>query len=319
VDHVFAIAARDELWSGGVLLESRTSHGEARCRGNEIDADDRRDTLLVDLAESRMAAMRELAREMSDARIRLVASARRVNGMHREEASMSITIGFVSIVTTPEHAIADSELLRGSGVRRPRRRSGLPDQSGGMAALQMLWQNGSAAVLLHEAAGHAAEHDHEPLQWPPWLTIRDEPDFAFDDAGNQTRPADLNQESPKCLRRETFRDIPLPRMTNLIARQTNAPWSLPDERIDVHFIAGGAYEPLTEVVTISIASADLVRRGESIPLAPFHIRVPRARIARALAGASGGPLRYPGVVCAREGQEVVVGSFAPVMLTTELM
>jgi hypothetical protein len=54
------------------------------------------------------------------------------------------------------------------------------------------------------------------------------------------------------------------------------------------------------------------------PLAPFDIRVPRDRIARAIACATGEPLRYPGVVCAREGQEVVVGSFAPLMITTEL-
>ena len=55
------------------------------------------------------------------------------------------------------------------------------------------------------------------------------------------------------------------------------------------------------------------------PLAPFQIRVPRERVARAIVGASGEPLRYPGVVCAREGQELVVGSFAPLMITAELL
>ena len=40
----------------------------------------------------------------------------------------------------------------------------------------------------------------------------------------------------------------------------------------------------------------------------------RANIARAFIGASGEPLRYPGVICSREGQELVVGSSAPLLL-----
>jgi hypothetical protein len=303
VAYLFSIAARDELWSGGVLIESRASHGQARCRGNEIDAADVADPILIERAQARMSAMRAIARGMRDARVRLVANARRVNDYERDEASMSVTINGVSVVIGP----GDPVPLR--------LRSG---QASAGEGLPFLWRNGSAAVLLHEAAGHAAEHQQHS-DWPSWLTIRDEPDFEIDDAGEQTRAVDLTTEPPACMRRESFRDVPLPRMTTLIARQQNAPWSLPAERIEVHLVAGGAYEPLTGIVTLSIAVADRIINDDVTPLAPFEIRVSRERIARAIAGATGEPLRYPGVVCAREGQEVVVGSFAPLMITTELL
>jgi len=303
VEYLFSIAARDELWSGGVLIESRASHGQARCRGNEIDATDVADAVLIERAEARMSEMRAIARDMSDARVRLVASARRVNDHERDEASMSVTIDGVSVVISPGDALP------------LRLRSG---QAPAGEGLPILWRNGSAAVLLHEAAGHAAEHHHQ-TKWPSWLTIRDEPDFAVDDAGNDTRAIDLTQHPPACMRRESFRDVPIPRMSTLIARQHDAPWPLPDDRIEVHLLAGGAYEPLTGIVTLSIAVADRIHKDDVTPLAPFRIRVPRERVARALVGATGEPLRYPGVVCVREGQEVVVGSFAPLMMTTELL
>jgi len=306
VEYLFSIAGRDELWSGGMLIESRASHGQARCRGTEIDAADLADPHLIERAESRMTVMRALAREMSDARVRLVASARRVNDYERDEASMSITVGGVSVVTTSEHARTDFPSPRRSVEKVTH------------AGLPILWRNGSAAVLLHEAAGHAAEHDHK-TDWPSWLTIRDEPDFAIDDAGNETRAVDLMHEPPACMRRESFRDVPLPRMTSLIARQQDAPWSMPDDRIEIHLIGGGAYEPLTGMVTVSVAVADVVHGDDVTPLAPFRIHVARDRVARAIAGAAGEPLRYPGVVCVREGQEVAVGSFAPLMITMELM
>ena len=306
MEYLFSIAARDELWSGGVLIESRASHGRANCRGNEIEAVGIGDRELIRRAESRMKPMRALARKLRDARVRLVASARRVSDYERDEASMSITIGGVSVVTTAEAMQLPAP--RVSGERVPKAGEGLP----------ILWKNGSAAVLLHEACGHAAEH-HQQSSWPKWLTIHDEPAFEIDDANEPTRVVDLTREAPAASRRESFRDVPLKRMTNLVARQQNAPWSVPDERIEIELVAGGAYEPLTGMVTVSIAVADLVRGGESIPLQRFQIHVARDRVARAIAGASGEPLPYPGVVCAREGQELVVGSFAPLMLTTELL
>jgi hypothetical protein len=99
-------------------------------------------------------------------------------------------------------------------------------------------------------------------------------------------------------------------MTHLIARQTNAPFVLPSERIDVQLIAGGAYDPLTDIVTIDVAVSSA---------GPFTIRRSRAEVAASLTGASGEPIRYPGVICSREGQELYVASHAPVMITDRLL
>ena len=157
-------------------------------------------------------------------------------------------------------------------------------------------------MLLHEAIGHATEHGHAPLEWPPWLRVRD--------AARDGRVANLLAgEQPAATRRESFRDVPLRRMTNLVVEQHGAPFELPDDRIEIQLVAGGAYEPLTEIVTINVAISDA---------GPFTIRAPRRAIARSLVGAQGNPIRYPGVICSREGQELYVGSHAPVIVTTEL-
>ncbi|HJW96399.1 MAG TPA: hypothetical protein VJ901_22505 [Thermoanaerobaculia bacterium] len=286
--YVFSIAARDELWSGGVLIESRASHGRARCRGNEIDAVSIADPELIARSESRIASLREMART-HDGRVRIVASSRRVNTYERDE----------SVITRPSP--------RRSGEKVAKPDEGLP----------LLWKNGSASVLLHEACGHAAEHGHQSI-WPAWLTIHDEPDFLIDDANEPTRITDLTKESPSTSRRKSFNDIPLKRMTTLIARQHDAPRSLPHERIEIEAVDGGAYEPLTGIVTLDIVVADLVRGDDLTPLQPFRIEAHRERIAASIKGAKGDPLCYDGVVCSREGQELVVGSFAPLMLTETL-
>jgi hypothetical protein len=302
VEYVFSIAARDELWSAGILLESRTSHGRARCRGNEIDALSIADRDLLARSESGMEPLREIARTLRDARVRIVASARRVNDYERDEATMTITVDGISVVATTRPA------PRRSGEQVAKPDEGLP----------LLWKNGSGSVLLHEAAGHAAEHDHWST-WPAWLTIHDDPDFDIDDANEKTRIADLAKEPPACTRRASFNDVPLKRMTNLVARQHSAPWSLPNDRIEIELVAGGAYEPLTGIVTLNIVVADLARGNGITPLEPFQLKAHRDRIANSLLGATGDAIRYPGVVCVREGQELVVGSFAPLMLTMELL
>jgi hypothetical protein len=129
------------------------------------------------------------------------------------------------------------------------------------------------------------------LHWPEWLHI----------------------DNPLTMRRATFRDVPLLRMTNLVARATGAPFELPETRIEVLLVDGGAYDPLTDVVTLRIAAADLVERDQTLRVAPFTLTRSRSDIR--LLGATGEPIRYPGVICSREGQELVVGSHAPVMVT----
>ncbi len=293
----FAIAARDELWAGGRRLESRLMHGMARQEGSEITARDEPDAALVAACEKAMSEARAAAAATIDARVRVVVRATRCgtgsptrpaaregglrppdgleNPSHMEtETTFTVTIAGVSIVSTPEHIIDDTNQLRSLLGQRPTLNGEHP----------IVWHGGSAAVLLHEAIGHPSEHGAPPVQWPPWLRV----------------------DAPLAMRRESFSDVPLMRMTHVIVSQQNAPFALPEERVDVHLVAGGAYDPLTDVVTVEVA----------VPR--FTIRAPRAEIARALRGATGAPLRYPGVICSREGQELHVPSAAPVMITAPL-
>ncbi len=277
----FAIATRDELWLRGRLVESRLSHGEAIEDDRGITASDARDDVLVSACEREMERMQDVMPR--DARVRLVATA------STEEASSTMTIGMrgLSIVTSPEHAREDYELLRSIAATDP---EGEPVDYHGVP---IIWRNGSSAVLLHEAIGHAKEHEHAPIDWPPWLEV----------------------DVPLQLRRASFSDIPLLRMTTVTARNAGVPpaGQAPSRRpaIEILLVAAGGYEPLTETITLRIAAANY--KGRRLP--PFDMRESRAAVAHALIAAEGEPIRYPGVVCSREGQELVVGSFAPVMVT----
>jgi len=270
----FALAALDEIWVGGALAERRLTHGVAEQRGNEIVATDARDDSLLRRCSLSMQRLRDAMPR--DLRVRLVSRA----STEGDEATMTVWVGGVSIVTDAEHVEEDVS----SALAQPP----LSKAAAGTAALQtIVWHNGSGSILLHEAYGHAKEHNAPPLEWPSWLSI----------------------DAPLTMRRESFRDVPILRMTKVVVAQNGAPFELPDERIDVYFVAGGAYDPLTDIVTIDVARA-------SVP--PFTIRAPRVVIAQSLAGASGDPVRYPGVVCSREGQQLVVGSYAPTLITAGL-
>ena len=270
----FASASRDELWINGVRVESRLSHGVAIDEDDRIVARDDYDEELVHRCDERIADLRKSVRD--DVRMRLVASARRVRDVVMDEATITTTKNGVSIVGT-------------EWIDQPPITPGLP----------ILWRNGSASVLLHEAIGHAAEHDAPPVAWPQWLSVRDEPQFPFDDCGNETRVVDLMREPPSAFRRESFRDVPLRRMSNVVVRG-NHDFDA-SEYVEVFVVRSGAYDPLTDVVTIDLGT--------------FTLRKTRAEIAASIIGARGEPIRYPGVVCSREGQEIVVGSQAPEMLT----
>ncbi|HXA19964.1 MAG TPA: hypothetical protein VN380_23495 [Thermoanaerobaculia bacterium] len=274
----FAIASRDELWLRGTLMESRLMHGQARQHGQVIEATDARDERLVRACDDAIDAVTSAIAALRDARVRTVVRATRENGVESVETTMTITIGGLSVVTTPADVPIDSALLHVLAEAKP---------AMSIRSLPIVWQNGSAAVLLHEAIGHANEHGSAPVSWPSWLSV----------------------DAPLVTRRETFRDAPLPRMKHLVARQTGAPFAPPSQHIEVQLIAGGAYDPVTDVVTINVAVSTA---------GPFTIRRTRAQIAAALAGAVGEPVRYPGVICSREGQELYVASHAPVMITEAL-
>lgn len=181
--------------------------------------------------------------------------------------------------------------------------------------LPLLFLSGSGGVLLHEIAAHPLIAGHQLPQLPDWLTITDDPSIpglgflgARDDCGRPTRPASIHRgEIPAALRRSSFRDVPLPRMSSLVV-EGNAPCEIPDDRIEVHLIEHGAWDPDRDVITLNVQRADVFVRGVQRPAPRFTIEASRNVLARALSGARGRPVRYPGVICSEEGQRVPVGT-----------
>jgi hypothetical protein len=277
----FAIATRDELWLHGRLVERRLSHGEAFDDDRGIHATDARDETLVAACDVAMNELRACV--VADARVRLVAEAS-VDGV---VMTIVVTIANLSVVTTPAHFEHDVALLRDAHLARASD-GAIPSRD-----VALLWKHGSAAVLLHEAIGHPLEHGQASLELPSWLRV----------------------EVPLQSRRASFKDVPLLRMTDVIARQHDAPFALPSQRIEILLVDGGAYDPISELVTLRIAAAHVMDGDRVRALPPFTIEETRANVVRAIRGASGEPLRYPGVICSREGQELVVGSYAPLLLT----
>jgi hypothetical protein len=273
----YAVATLEELWSNDRLTERRLSHGEAREDERGIVAIDNRDDALVDACE----------RAMNAARACCVAPNRRILVEATRANVATIVVlrdGVHSLVTDPDNFDRDAALLRSIASRSVEAE---PE------SLPIVWRNGSAAVLLHEAIGHALEYGHEPIAWPSWLEI----------------------DVPLASRRASFRDVPLQRMMHLVARQRGATLDVPRRRIDVLLLDGGAYEPLTQRVTLRVSAADLIDGENARGLPPFTITKTRSETAAALAGAAGESIRYPGVICSREGQELLVPSSAPDMLT----
>lgn len=305
----FAIATRDELWIGGRCVESRLSHGVATESDDSVAACDDADPALIAAVEMEIESARTAAVGPVD-RLRLVASSRRIGESVVTSTAITMQSGELSIVTSPRHVAADRMLLL--------RLASVPAAADAVnyRDLPLVWREGSAAVLLHEAIGHAAEQGHVPLAWPAWLSVRDEPEVAVDDAGGMPQSVDLTRgEAPQAFRRESFRDVPLRRMSRLVARQSGADLIMPATRIDIHLVAHGTYDTLTEELTLRVSAADLVEGRSVRRLPPFWIRERRSGVAASLAGATGAPQRYPGVVCSLEGHEVVVESFAPVVMT----
>src|SRR5213075_526748 len=119
VELIFAIAARDDLWTGGRLIESRLMHGIARQEGSEIIAKDDADAALVAACDEAMSRASALARTI-DARVRVVVRATE----EAVETTFTVTVDGVSIVSTPDHVIADAAMLRGALGQRPTANAG---------------------------------------------------------------------------------------------------------------------------------------------------------------------------------------------------
>lgn len=291
----YRVATRDELWVEGRLLERRLSHGEAALSGGGLIATDKPDEALLETVEAEMEKLRNAAAFIIEtaSRVRLI-SETRSDGC---SSHLIIRERSFSIVTTSEDARVHYELLRSISSVEPE------GHFTGYSRIPIVWRNGSAAVLLHEAVGHAAEYGDPPLPWPSWLRVTD---------GDTDL---LSGEAPAQWRRASFRDVPLRRMQSLVVRQAAAPFELPERRVEVLLVDGGGYEPLGEMVTVRVAAADLIAPDGVRRLEPFQISESRAAVARSLAGATGDPVTYPGVVCSKEGQELVVASMAPVIVT----
>lgn len=293
----YAGVTREELWSGGRLIESRLSFGEAFLDAGRLVASDVCDGSLLQECERRAGALRKHLSSCAGFEVRLLAEATTEDAL-----SLLVVQGAgCTVVSEPESLTADLRILREAEAARD---GGLTLDPRGTP---IVWRHGSAAVLLHEAAGHPAEQGHPVIAWPAWLGVRDgESDL-------------LAGESPAALRRATFRDVPLRRMREVhVVAETGAPWRLPPRRIEVLLVEGGFYEPLTEEVSVAVAAAVLVEENEDrsvTPVAPFVVKATRSAVARGICGADGSPLRYPGVICSREGQEVFVESHAPLLLT----
>lgn len=276
----YEAATLEEIWSRDRLVERRLSHGSAEAGALGIVARDACNPRLVDACEQAMNAARASC-GAPNRRIVVEATAERISTI------VVVRESSLSVVTDPKHFAHDHELLRAI--------ASVPVERDAVDAAQypIVWRNGSAAVLLHEAVGHPLEQGLDAAPLPEWLSV----------------DVDLAE------RRASFRDVPLRRMESLVARQTNAPFALPEVRIEVLLVDGGSFDPLTDEVSVQIAAADLVEHATVTRLPPFALVRPRRGVVDAISGASGEPVRYPGVICSREGQELFVASFAPLILT----
>lgn len=288
----YASVVCEETWRSGRLVESRLSHGVAIEHGGQIDAVDELDETLAERVHVEIATVRTNLPGLSSPHVRIVCEANSLE----VRSTIILARGERSVVTSPYFAREDDRLL--SSVDDP------TERWADFRHLPILWLHGSGSVLLHEAAGHPAEHGQRALEWPPWLDVRD-------------GAADLLAgDAPKTLRRASFRDVPLPRMNELVVNAKDAaPFLLPEERVEVVLVDGGTYDPLTEKVTVRIGAARLVCDEVSRWLEPFEIAATRQMLAAGIVGSRGAAIRYPGVICSREGQEIVVGSYAPLLLT----
>lgn len=308
----------------------------ARLRGTwvEIDAGDTAhargmpEEIATHLASTRMSAPTVPLDATEFAGWRFHAIARHRTAVHRgsepDEQRTAIVVasapvreqGPISIVTTPKSLSIDTHGLLGA-LARPVAHGVTVDD------LPVAFSNGSAAVLMHEAIGHPAERGMPHVGWPSWLEVTDDPLAAslgylpLDDCGRPTSRRDLTRgDSPSALRRWSFRDTPIVRMSNLCVMGSGRPLRLPSKRIDVHLVDQGSWDPLSDQIALRICLSELVDGSERSPLPRFTLRFTRRELAARLVGWFGDATSYPGVICSDEGQTLPVGSIAIGALVT---
>ena len=286
----FAVVTREELWSLAkrpTLLERRLIHGVASRRGTEIIATDARDETCDRASEVAIDRARSsiLGAGVTTGLLRIVASSQNEDAP-RTDVICTLSRRSLSVVSDAQNYAADAALLE----RCARFESG---EAVDPRSVPIVWRNGSAAVLFHEAVGHAAEHGHAPLELPAGFRV----------------------EAPLAMRRASFTDVPLLRMERVRVSYGRDEVPLPPRRIEVHLLAGGHYEALTQAVTVRVAAAELVDDAGARAVQPFSIVVHRRELFGSIRGAFGPVERYPGVICSREGQDLVVPSFAPAIVS----
>jgi hypothetical protein len=207
----FAIATRDELRLRGHLVEERLSHGVSTHSANGIDAtDERRRRAGRALRRGALAAAGRRPDRCARAPRGERAASRGRDDDHRDDDDRPRR---PLVVTDADHAANDAQLLD------------LFNASPSFALFSAPPALAPRLRLRPAARGRRPiprSTATQPLDWPSWLSVRDEPPFAVDDLGNETRATNLLAEAPACFRRESFRDVPLRRMSHCIARQHGA-------------------------------------------------------------------------------------------------
>lgn len=349
--HAFAHVTEDESWLVGARTEclrqgfdqgwavARDFKGTLAIQGSdtfqpgplgtwEESAEQLREALVRSAALDSMPILRTISTfSADDQQVRIIKSGRYVSSTVRGHFSTSFTITIsrrdpvtgerISITTSPETLSPDCIQL--ASLLKPLPAGELPED------IPILWRGGSASVLFHELIGHRSQTGLPALKWPLWLTVSDQP-FAeglgrmiVDDTGVSPRAALLTKgQELQCRRRQTFRDMPLVRMTNLICETAGVPLRVPEERIEVWLVAHGSYDSDSDRVSLNISLADHVDGSTRRRLPPFQIESGAEQIAAALVGGRGPLTRYPGIVCGDEGQRIPVGSWSMELLTAPL-
>jgi len=325
VDQGWAVA-RD--FKGAMAIEGSDTFGSGPLGTWEESAEELREALVRSAALDPLPVLRTISTfSADDHKVRIIKSSRYVSSAVRGHFSTSFTIAIsrrdpvtglpISITTTPETLSADCIQLASILKALP---------AGEMPAdIPLLWRGGSASVLFHELIGHRSQAGLPSMEWPPWLTVSDQP-FAeglgrmiVDDTGASPRAAILTSgQELQCRRRMTFRDLPLVRMTNLICETAGLPLRVPEQRIEIWLVDHGSYDPDLDRISLNIALADHLDGSTRRRLAPFRFESGAESIVSALLAGRGPLTRYPGVVCGDEGQRIPVGSWSMELLTAPL-